>query len=84
MSRNAADSLPRPEPVLRTHGLEKHYGQGEGRVCALDSVELRDLGVVRPVLEAEEFEESIVTYKIRRIARRTIWRRARSRRRGRI
>jgi ABC-type lipoprotein export system ATPase subunit len=40
MSRNAADSLGRTEPVLRTHGLEKHYGQGEGRVCALDSVEL--------------------------------------------
>ena len=26
--------------MLRTRGLEKHYGQGEGRVRALDSVEL--------------------------------------------
>jgi putative ABC transport system ATP-binding protein len=27
-------------PVLRTHGLEKQYGQGEGLVRALDGVEL--------------------------------------------
>jgi ABC-type lipoprotein export system ATPase subunit len=40
MTRNATASLPRAEPVLRADGLVKHYGQGEGRVCALDSIEL--------------------------------------------
>src|SRR5215217_2730839 len=27
-------------PIVRTHGLEKHYGRGEGLVHALDGVEL--------------------------------------------
>jgi putative ABC transport system ATP-binding protein len=27
-------------PILRTRGLEMHYGRGEGLVCALDAVEL--------------------------------------------
>jgi hypothetical protein len=40
MTRNATASLPRAEPVLRADGLVKHYGQGEGCVCALDAVEL--------------------------------------------
>jgi ABC-type lipoprotein export system ATPase subunit len=37
---NANESLSRVGPVLRTRGLEKEYGQGEGLVCALDGVEL--------------------------------------------
>jgi putative ABC transport system ATP-binding protein len=34
----------RTEPVLRTHGLEKEYGQGEGLVHALDGIELNVTG----------------------------------------
>jgi ABC-type lipoprotein export system ATPase subunit len=37
---NANESLSRVGPVLRTRGLEKEYGQGEGLVRALDGVEL--------------------------------------------
>jgi putative ABC transport system ATP-binding protein len=37
---NANESLSRVGPVLRTRGLEKEYGQGEGLVRALDAVEL--------------------------------------------
>jgi putative ABC transport system ATP-binding protein len=37
---NANDSPPRVGPVLRTRGLEKEYGEGEGRVRALGTVEL--------------------------------------------
>jgi ABC-type lipoprotein export system ATPase subunit len=37
---SANESLLRAGPVLRTRGLEKHYGQGEGLVRALDAVEL--------------------------------------------
>jgi ABC-type lipoprotein export system ATPase subunit len=37
---NANESLSRFGPVLRTRGLEKQYGQGEGLVRALDGVEL--------------------------------------------
>jgi putative ABC transport system ATP-binding protein len=37
---NANESLTRLGPVLRTRGLEKDYGQGEGLVRALDGVEL--------------------------------------------
>jgi ABC-type lipoprotein export system ATPase subunit len=37
---NANESLSRVGPALRTHGLEKEYGQGEGLVRALDGVEL--------------------------------------------
>ena len=48
MSKSATDSLPRAEPLLRTRGLEKHYGQGEGRVRALDSVELEVAAGSRP------------------------------------
>jgi ABC-type lipoprotein export system ATPase subunit len=36
----ANGSLTITGPVLRTRGLEKHYGQGEGLVRALDGVEL--------------------------------------------
>jgi ABC-type lipoprotein export system ATPase subunit len=36
----ANESLLRAGPVLRTRGLEKQYGQGEGLVRALDAVEL--------------------------------------------
>jgi ABC-type lipoprotein export system ATPase subunit len=38
MSANA--SLSHVQPALRTHGLEKEYGQGAGLVRALDAVEL--------------------------------------------
>jgi ABC-type lipoprotein export system ATPase subunit len=37
---NANESLLRAGPVLRTRGLEKEYGHGEGLVRALDAVEL--------------------------------------------
>jgi putative ABC transport system ATP-binding protein len=37
---NANESLSRVGPVLRTRGLEKEYGYGEGLVRALDGVEL--------------------------------------------
>jgi ABC-type lipoprotein export system ATPase subunit len=37
---NANESLSRVGPILRTRGLEKEYGQGEGLVRALDGVEL--------------------------------------------
>jgi putative ABC transport system ATP-binding protein len=37
---NADESLSRVGPVLRTRGLEKEYGRGEGLVRALDAVEL--------------------------------------------
>jgi ABC-type lipoprotein export system ATPase subunit len=37
---NANESPPRVGPVLRTRGLEKEYGEGEGRVRALGTVEL--------------------------------------------
>jgi ABC-type lipoprotein export system ATPase subunit len=37
---NANESLSRVGPVLRTRGLEKEYGQGEGLVRALDGVEV--------------------------------------------
>src|SRR4029453_11822877 len=37
---NAGASLSRVGPVLRTRGLEKEYGQGEGLVRALDGVAL--------------------------------------------
>jgi ABC-type lipoprotein export system ATPase subunit len=37
---NADESLSRVGPVLRTRGLEKEYGQGEGLVRALDGVAL--------------------------------------------
>jgi putative ABC transport system ATP-binding protein len=37
---NADESLTRLGPVLRTLGLEKEYGQGEGLVRALDGVDL--------------------------------------------
>jgi ABC-type lipoprotein export system ATPase subunit len=37
---SANESLLRAGPVVRTRGLEKHYGQGEGLVRALDAVEL--------------------------------------------
>jgi putative ABC transport system ATP-binding protein len=37
---NANESLSRVGPVLRTRGLEKEYGRGEGLVRALDGVEL--------------------------------------------
>ena len=37
---NANESPTRVGPVLRTRGLEKEYGQGEGLVHALDAVEL--------------------------------------------
>jgi ABC-type lipoprotein export system ATPase subunit len=37
---NANESLSRVGPVLRTRGLEKEYGQGEGLVRALAGVEL--------------------------------------------
>jgi putative ABC transport system ATP-binding protein len=37
---NANESLSRVGPVLRTRGLEKEYGQGEGLVRAVDGVEL--------------------------------------------
>jgi putative ABC transport system ATP-binding protein len=40
MTMNANDSPVRTGPVLRTRGLEMHYGQGEGVVRALDGVEL--------------------------------------------
>jgi ABC-type lipoprotein export system ATPase subunit len=40
MIMDAVESLARVEPVLRTHGLEKQYGKGEGLVRAVDSVEL--------------------------------------------
>jgi putative ABC transport system ATP-binding protein len=40
MIMNANESLSRVGPVLRTHELEKEYGQGEGLVRALDAVEL--------------------------------------------
>jgi ABC-type lipoprotein export system ATPase subunit len=36
----ANESLVRAGPVVRTRGLEKQYGQGEGLVRALDAVEL--------------------------------------------
>jgi putative ABC transport system ATP-binding protein len=38
MSANA--SLSHVQPVLRTHGVKKEYGQGAGLVRALDAVEL--------------------------------------------
>jgi ABC-type lipoprotein export system ATPase subunit len=37
---NANESLSQLGPVVRTRELEKHYGQGEGLVRALDAVEL--------------------------------------------
>jgi putative ABC transport system ATP-binding protein len=37
---NVSGSLLRGGPVLRTHGLEREYGQGAGLVRALDAVEL--------------------------------------------
>jgi len=37
---NANESLSRVGPVLRTRGLEKEYGRGEGLVHALNAVEL--------------------------------------------
>jgi ABC-type lipoprotein export system ATPase subunit len=37
---SANESLVRAGPVVRTRGLEKQYGQGEGLVRALDAVEL--------------------------------------------
>ena len=37
---SANESLLRAGPVLRTRGLEKQYGQGEGLVRALDAVDL--------------------------------------------
>ena len=37
---SANESLLRAGPVVRTRGLEKQYGQGEGLVRALDAVEL--------------------------------------------
>jgi putative ABC transport system ATP-binding protein len=37
---SANESLLRAGPVVRTRGLEKQYGQGEGLVRALDTVEL--------------------------------------------
>ena len=37
---NASESLLRAGPVLRTQGLEKEYGRGEGLVRALDAVDL--------------------------------------------
>ena len=37
---NADDSPVRAGPLLRTRGLGKDYGQGEGRVRALDAVDL--------------------------------------------
>ena len=37
---NANESLSRVGPVLRTRGLEKEYGRGEGLVRALNAVEL--------------------------------------------
>jgi putative ABC transport system ATP-binding protein len=37
---NANESLSRVGPVLRTRGLKKEYGQGEGLLRALDGVEL--------------------------------------------
>jgi ABC-type lipoprotein export system ATPase subunit len=37
---NANESLLRAGPVLRTRGLEKEYGHGEGLVRPLDAVEL--------------------------------------------
>jgi putative ABC transport system ATP-binding protein len=40
MKMNGNESVSRVGPVLRTRGLKKEYGQGEGLVCALDSVEL--------------------------------------------
>ena len=40
MIMDAVESLARVEPVLRTHGLEKQYGKGEGLVRAVDSVVL--------------------------------------------
>jgi len=38
---SANESLLRAGPVVRTRGLEKQYGQGEGLVRALDAVELQ-------------------------------------------
>ena len=38
---SANESLLRAGPVVRTRGLEKQYGQGEGLVRALDAVELK-------------------------------------------
>src|SRR5215208_732464 len=40
MIMDAVESLARVEPVLRTQGLEKQYGKGEGLVRAVDSVAL--------------------------------------------
>jgi len=40
MIMKAVESLTGAEPVLRAHGLEKQYGQGEGLVRAVDSVDL--------------------------------------------
>jgi len=40
MIMDAVESLARVEPVLRTQGLEKQYGKGEGLVRAVDSVVL--------------------------------------------
>ncbi len=40
MIMSAIESPTRVEPVVRTHGLEKQYGHGEGLVRAVDSVEL--------------------------------------------
>jgi putative ABC transport system ATP-binding protein len=37
---SANESLSQVGPVVRTRGLEKHYGQGEGLVRALDAVEV--------------------------------------------
>ena len=37
---NASESLSRVGPVLRTRGLTREYGQGEGVVHALDAVDL--------------------------------------------
>jgi ABC-type lipoprotein export system ATPase subunit len=37
---NANESLPRVGPILRARRLEKHYGEGDGLVRALDGVDL--------------------------------------------
>ena len=41
---SAIESPQRAGAVLRTHALEKHYGEGEGLVRALDAVELEVIG----------------------------------------
>jgi putative ABC transport system ATP-binding protein len=37
---NANESLPRVGPILRTRSLEKHYGEGDGLVRAVNGVDL--------------------------------------------